>query len=302
MSVARVADVATVVSIKSKDDGLRCTVERFARIMVRAQCAMPLQPFVETRNEFGKVTQFILRMIGDLCNTPAKKQASKAADCCFAHIMKPTEGSDLHNVLHGQCLSDQIAIDEVMAAATLETSVLEIGKLGKFTRNAPLSSNSPVSNVAIAFASKSTASSSEARQSLAHDRFATNATDTDVPDEPPTVTNTVDYESELAKLRRELSMVRRQLRALQPNHSNDTGEGLMYADRQALHKDDMAAVIDRGNEHDEQIARLTSETPAILERLHRLEDIAHDKNLANQPTQQTRRRRGKDPIQRLEKK
>jgi hypothetical protein len=137
------------------------------------------------------------------------------------------------------------------------------------------------------------------KQSLAHDRFATNANDADVPDEPPTATNTVDYESELAKLRRELSMVRRQLRALQPNHSNDAGEGLMYADREALHKDDMAAVIDRGNEHDEQIARLT---PAIMERLHRLEDIAHKKNLANQPTQQTRRRRAKEPIQRLEKK
>jgi hypothetical protein len=34
MSVARVADFATMVAITSRGDGLRCTVERFARVMV----------------------------------------------------------------------------------------------------------------------------------------------------------------------------------------------------------------------------------------------------------------------------
>jgi hypothetical protein len=123
--VARVADFATMILITTKGDGHRCIVERFARIMVRARCGMPTQPFLETRNEFGKVKQFILRMLADAGNRPAKEQACKAADCCFAHIMTPTEGSELRSMFHGPCSIDQMAIHEAMAAATLETSVGE---------------------------------------------------------------------------------------------------------------------------------------------------------------------------------
>jgi hypothetical protein len=135
-----------MVAIMSNGDGLHSTVERYTRIMVRARCGMPCQPFVETRNEFGKVKQFIVQLLADSGNTPTKEQACRAADCCLAHIMKPTEGGDLHNVLHGPCLNNQIALHEVMAAATLKTSVAEVGKLDTFTEKSTLTTNPPAIN------------------------------------------------------------------------------------------------------------------------------------------------------------
>jgi serine/threonine protein kinase len=76
MGVARVADFATMVSCQqSKGDGLRCTVERFARLMVRARCGMPRKPFVESRDEFGGFKKFVVRMLGESVNTPTKEQA-----------------------------------------------------------------------------------------------------------------------------------------------------------------------------------------------------------------------------------
>jgi hypothetical protein len=278
LSVARVADFATMIFITTKGDGLRCTVERFARIMVRARCEMPKQPFLETRNEFGKVKQFILRMLADAGNTPAKEQACKAANCCFAHIMTPTEGSELHSTFHGPCAIDQIAIDEVMAAATLETSVGEICKLGKFTRNAQLPTNkTPANNVTIAFISKSSASSSLEVPWNAHEH------DANVPDELPE-NESKHLRQELDKLREELTVMKRRLSAAQPNHSMNAEGGLIYAVHRELYKDHMTAVIQQGREHHEQLVRLTSEIVVVMDRLEKLE--TREKSQENQPARQ----------------
>jgi Ankyrin repeats (3 copies) len=287
MSVARVADFATMVAITSRGDGLRCTVERFARVMVRARCAMPTKPFVETRHEFGRVKQLVVQMLGDSGNTPAKEQACKAADCCFAHIMKPTEGSDLHNVLHDpRLLNDPVAFHKVLVAATLDTSVEEISKLDKFTRNAPLATTAHANIAVTTFTVRSTTVSPMVEEHLTADEA----------DESPAITNTVDYEAELAQLRRELSMVKRRLPAAQPNHSRDAGGGLMYADHREQYKDDLTAVIHQGKEHHEQIARLTTENAVLRERLEQLEDIALSTSQATPPPHPTRRRRGGKPV------
>jgi ankyrin repeat protein len=271
MSVARVADFATMVSITSKADGLRCTVERFARIMVRARCGLSSKPFVETHSEFGKVKQLIVTMLGDSGNTPAKELACKAADCCFAHLMKPNKGSVLDSMFRDPCWNDQMAFHEVMAAATLEIRLDEIGQLNKFTRDVRPPTESPNNNAAMALTSKLTVLSTVAEQSNAH---GTIADDADAVDEFPMITNTADVVSELAQVRRELSMLKCQLRAAEVNRSMDAGGGMMHADHREKYKDDMDAVIDKGKEHREQIASLTSKLAVLLEKMERLNNIA----------------------------
>jgi hypothetical protein len=196
--------------------------------------------------------------------------------------MKPTKYSDLHNAFHGpRLLHEPMAFHEVMAAATLDTSVEEIRKLEKFTRNAPLATDAPANIAVTTFTLESTTVSSVVEEHLT----AGGA------DEPPTVTNTVDYETELAQLRGELSMVKRRLPPDQPNYSRDAGGGLMYADHREQYIDDVAAVMLQGRDHHEQIARLTLEIPAILERLAQLEDFARRTSQATPPMHPTQRRR-----------
>jgi Ankyrin repeats (3 copies) len=132
LGAARVADFAAMVLLQqSQGDALRSTVERFARLMVRARFGMTSMPFVETQDSFGKVKQFVLRMLAEPGHTPAKEQACKAADCCLAHLMQPTEGSVLHDMLRQGQTNDGSDFHEVLVAATLKTTVEEVRKLDK---------------------------------------------------------------------------------------------------------------------------------------------------------------------------
>jgi ankyrin repeat protein len=132
LGAARVADFAAMLSLQqSQGDALRSTVERYARLMVRARFGMTSKPFVETQDSFGKVKQFMLRMLADPGHTPAKEQACKAADCCLAHLMQPTEGSVLHDMLQQGRTRDGSDVPEVLVAATLKTTVEEVRKLDK---------------------------------------------------------------------------------------------------------------------------------------------------------------------------
>jgi hypothetical protein len=274
MSVARVADFATMVLITSKGNGLSCTVELFARIMVRARCAMPIKPFVKTHNEFGRVKHLVVQMLGDSGNTPAKEQACKAADCCFAHIMKPAEGSDLHSMFHGLRLHDPMAFPEVMAAATLDTSVEEVSKLDKLTRKAALATITRTNIAVTTFTLNSTTVSSVAEEHLTADEA----------DEPPA---------------HKYSGLRSGVGPAAPRVLSTAltlEGGLIYADHREQYKDDLTAVMYQGKEHHGQIARLTTENAVLREQLERLEDIALNTSQATPPPHPARQSWGGKPV------
>ncbi len=92
MGVARVADFATMACVPHYGaTSLGVTIEKVARHFVRARIGSMSCKFVEKKDQFGKLKKLMINLLADSGNTPAKEQASKAADCAFAHIMKPSE-------------------------------------------------------------------------------------------------------------------------------------------------------------------------------------------------------------------
>jgi hypothetical protein len=265
LGAARVSDFATMVSIQQPNgDGLRCTVERFARLIVRARCGMPRPRFVESRDEFGKVKQFMLTMLGSTWDTPAKEQACKAADCCFAHLMKPSEGSSLFDMFLMGATRDGVCFHEVLAAATLETTVEELRVLDRIAGNdEPATGRSHLGGLKL----PSQAGTSETTT-------VTSRSDVDAGPvrESSASLNASNHDNseELAKLQRQVDLLTKQLRS-QGLHNTDAGGGLVYADHREQYKETLTELVNQGKEHSAQISLITENVPAILERLERLE-------------------------------
>ena len=132
LGLARVSDFATMVCLQRKGaTSLDSAVERFARLIVRARCGSPLCKFVEDKDELGIFKQIMVKLLADSGDTPAKEQASKAADCAFAHIMKPGRDSVLVDILYGDMFD--VSLDEALAASILGMTVNDLLKLDPFT-------------------------------------------------------------------------------------------------------------------------------------------------------------------------
>ena len=132
LGLARVADFATMVCLPQYGaTSLDSAIEKLARLIVRARCGLPSCKFVEKGDEFGKIKQLMVNLLADSGNTPAKEQASIAADCAFAHIMKPSNDSALFGVLNDSILN--IGLNEALAASILGISLENVRKLDQFS-------------------------------------------------------------------------------------------------------------------------------------------------------------------------
>jgi ankyrin repeat protein len=266
LGAARVSDFATMVSIQQPNgDGLRCTVERFARLIVRARCGMPRPRFVESRDEFGKAKQFMLTLLGSSGDTPAKEQACKAADCCFAHLMMPSEGSSLCDMFLMGSTRDGVCFHEVLAAATLETTVEELRTLGRIDGGVdePATGQRHRDGMNLPH---------QARTSETTTVTATSDVGGDPVRDSAASLNASNHDNseELAKLQRQVDFLTKQLRSQGPN-SSDAGGGLVFADHREQYNETLTELVSQGKEHSAQISLITENVPAILERLERLE-------------------------------
>ena len=131
LGLARVADFATMVcSPRYGTTSLDGTVEKLARLIVRSRCTLTHCKFVEKEDEFGNIKQLMINLLADSGNTPAKEQASVAADCAFAHILKPSQDSVLFGVLNDSVLD--VGLDEALAASILGITLENLKKLDPF--------------------------------------------------------------------------------------------------------------------------------------------------------------------------
>ena len=110
---------------------MECTIEKLASLIVRSRYGSSSCEFVEAKDKFGKIKQFIIYLLAETGDTPAKEQASKAADCAFAHIFQPTNNSLLYKVLHGEIVD--VNLDEALAASLLEIFIEELRSFAVFS-------------------------------------------------------------------------------------------------------------------------------------------------------------------------
>ena len=169
MGLASVADFATMASLPHYGaTSLDVTIEKVARYFVRARNSSLSCKFVEKKDHFGKLKQLMINLLADSGNTPAKEEASKAADCAFAHIMKPGEDSALYAVLNDS--SRDVGLSEALAATILGISVHDLTQLEPFSpptnaivqANQTSSINEPTTNVSNVVLSGSSVSTTNA--------------------------------------------------------------------------------------------------------------------------------------------
>ena len=137
MGLASVADFATMACLPHYGaTSLDVTIEKVARYFVRARVGSMSCKFVEKKDQFGKLKQFMINLLAVSGNTPAKEEASKAADCTFAHIMKPSEDSVLLDVLNDSILD--VGLAEALTATTLGIEIEELRNLEAFSTESQL--------------------------------------------------------------------------------------------------------------------------------------------------------------------
>jgi hypothetical protein len=147
IGLAGVADFAAMACLQHYGTtSLDHAIEKFARLIVRARCGLPSCRFVEEQDELGKFKMLMIQLLADSDNTLAKEQASKAADCAFAHIMKPGRDSLLYAVLYGDTFD--VALYEALAASTLGCCVNDLRALEAFATisQAVIQSNTETNN------------------------------------------------------------------------------------------------------------------------------------------------------------
>ena len=128
VGLARVSDFATMVCLPQfGTTSLDSAVEKLARLIVRARCGSPSCKFFEAKDEFGRLKQLMINLLAASGNTPAKEQASEAADCAFAHIMKSHHDSILSGVLNDSIRD--VGLAEALAATVLGMDVQDLKKL-----------------------------------------------------------------------------------------------------------------------------------------------------------------------------
>jgi hypothetical protein len=143
LGIASVADFATMACLQPQQPkdtdtmDLRGVVCKFARWMVRARATrLPSCKYNEKNSnvEFTMIKRYILNLLAESGTTLKKEHACKAADCAFAHLMKPSEGTVLYNVLNEnkRIHNNNVTLDEALAATILNISLAELYGLKPF--------------------------------------------------------------------------------------------------------------------------------------------------------------------------
>ena len=257
VGLARVADFATMSCLPHYGaTSLDVTIEKVARHFVRARIGSPSCKFVEKKDQFGKLKQLMINLLADSGNTPAKEQASKAADCAFAHIMKPSEDSILVDVLNDSIHG--VGLAEALAATILGISVHDLKQLEPFSASPPADAIRPtndtpcvnvptanVSNVVLSGTSVSTTTASfQSAAYASSDVVAELAAKLQKHEEMNQTqeelirkqNETIQRQQELqSQLRKDIAYIKKKVKDSNPEPTSDGG--LVFADKYEESKD-----------------------------------------------------------------
>ena len=278
VGLARVADFATMACLPHYGAmSLDVTIEKVARYVVRARIGSPTCKIVEKKDQFGKLKQLMIKLLAVSSKTPAKEQASKAADCAFAHIMKPNEDSVLFDVLN-EYIRD-VGLAEALVATILDISVEDLKQLEPFPMSLSADDIRPTNDKPIVDAPAANVSNVVLNGTYESKNApsTTNVSDemlkcTSISANAPFYSVDVDQlQSQVDKLTREMECLKRKEK---DSKSKLTSEGgLMYADVYEENKDalqNLSIVVNYLR--DQQMiteSRLTNHA-------ERLEDLASD--------------------------
>ena len=296
LAVARVADFANAASIlqAGNSNALQSTIENFARLMIRARASLPSFPFTEKQDKFGRIRQYMVNMLADSGNTPIKEQASLAADCAVAHIMMPSKGSILNDILNGD--NRDANLSEALAAAMLNISIDEIRLIDRFSMEcADISEiqivDYPTNNNATFVLQPSSDDESDADLdfNVGHRKgiidVDSNYGDCSRPI-PSTSANVEHLEDKVGILERKiegLSNVQRsfQSKLKKEDANSSAGDGLMYADFREQYKDDVNMLKRRSVDCDERVSFHASEIAILKEQVQLLQKQLSESTIAS---------------------
>ena len=305
MAVARVADFASVASIlqAGNSKALQSTVEKFARLLIRARSSLSSFPFTEKQDKFGRMKQYMINFLADSDNTPIKEQASFAADCAVAHIMMPSEESILYGILNGDVLDTNLS--EALAAATLNMSLDQIRNLDPISIESSdmlrstadnignLNITNPPNNMTTFVVQPS--SDDEDDNDLDFDvssdgtledglynsdrRRASSSMSVDV----------VQLEDKVADLERKIEGLGKVQNTFHSNlkkeDANSAGDGLLYADFREQYKDDVNTLKRQSVDCDERMSFHASEIALLKEQVQLLQKQLSESTVASSSQQ-----------------
>jgi hypothetical protein len=243
LGLARVADFATMVCLHQYGTtSLDSAVEKLARWIVRARCALPSCKFVEETDEFGKFKLLMIKLLADSGNTPAKEQASKAADCAFAHIMKPDEGSILFNVTQSNTFD--VGLDEALAASVLGISLEDLRELDSFsvTSHGAIPSSIDANNRPSVF-NANTPNAGLSGTSFHTDSFASSDVVAEQEEKIQQQNEMIQKQDQMIqKLSYQMAHLEKKIKNSNPQTNYDAGNGLMYANPAEQFKNEIASL------------------------------------------------------------
>ena len=259
MGLARVADFATMACLPQYGaTSLDVTIEKVARHFVRARIGSPTCRFVEKKDQFGKLKQLMIDVLADSGNTPAKEQASKAANCAFAHIMKPCEDSVLFEVLNDSIRD--VGLAEALAATILGISVQDLQQLAPFpispppvairpTNDTPTgSAKAPIASVSNAVINCTAASSTTLP--FQSDAFASSHVVAEQVVKVQKQEEMIQQQNEMIRKQEEMmrkqneiiQQLSRKMARLEKDTDNDSGGGTMFAKPEEVFKNEIAGI------------------------------------------------------------
>ena len=305
MGLALVADFATKACLlRYGSSSLNALIEKVARYFVRARIELPCCEFLEEVDAFGKLKQLMIKLLADCGNTPAKEQASKAAECVFAHIMKPDEKSILFGVLNN--FIHDVGLAEALAATALDISVQDLNHLKPISMSPPAgiipTSDTPTVN-------SLTANSSNA---LLNGKYA----EINAPFLSATYASSDVVAEQVAKLQKQEEMIQkldamiqnqnemirqlnRKIASLEKSVENDSGGGTAYAKPEEVFKNEIASIKqlkkdirglgDEVTTIDNQVSTNNLRTLMIEERFKEVESEKDRKDVHGRPLRSKRR-------------
>ena len=232
VGLASVADFATMACLLHYGAAsLDVTIERVARYFVRARIGSLSCKYVEEKDQFGNLKQLMIKLLAESSNTPAKEQASKAADCAFAHIMKPSEDSVLFDAMNDSILD--VGLAEALASTILGITVEDFKELEPFPMSPPdeailPANNKPCINVPTAHVSN------VVLHGTSHS--AAYASSDSVAEQVAKQGETIQKQNEMI---RQLSQ---KVARLEMVADNDSGGGTMYAKPEDVFKNEIAGI------------------------------------------------------------
>ena len=319
VGLARVADFATMACLpRYGATSLDVTIEKVARHFVRARNSSLSSKFVEKKDQFGKLKQLMINLLADSGNTPAKEQASKAADCAFAHIMKPSEDSILVDVLNDSIHG--VGLAEALAATILGISVHDLKQLEPFSASPPADAIRPtndtpsvnvptanVSNVGLSGTSVSTTTASfqsaayassdvvaKLAAKLQKQEEMNQAQEELIRKQNETIQQQQEFQSQL---RKDIEYIKKKVKDSNPEPTSDGG--LVFADKYEESKDAVQNLSTTVNYLRDRQLMTESRMTNFAERI---EDLGSDMDQHKELILQQMNRRQKAQFQRQQEK